>query len=95
MPGFINSSSGCDLGPNITCNNTTNVCQDLLTNQSFCEYRTQTYNNITNTCNSSFTGYCQNGTLSYNERGYNCSCPPGSSFDHAFNCASKAIFFLK
>ena len=95
MSGFINSSNGCALDPGsgIICNNMTNICQSQSTNEWFCEYRTQTYDNITNTCNSLFAGYCQNGTLSSNEKGYNCSCPPGSSLDLAFNCASKEIFF--
>ncbi len=33
--------------------------------------------------------YCENGTCSDNERGYNCTCPPGTIFDHALDCAGK------
>ncbi|CAF1151520.1 unnamed protein product [Rotaria sp. Silwood1] len=89
--GFTNSSNRCiSTSTNITCSNMTNVCYNTATSSNaFCQYRTQTYNNSTNQCQNTFClNYCQNGTCSTSEKGYTCSCPPGTHLDYALNCAT-------
>ncbi|CAF4129363.1 unnamed protein product, partial [Rotaria sp. Silwood2] len=88
--GFTNSSNVCiSTSTNITCNSTTNVCSNSsISSNVFCQYRTQTYNTITNTCQNTFClNYCQNGTCSVGAQGYTCSCRPGTHLDYALNCA--------